>query len=48
MFATYSDESACQCFFTFWKIVAQEGWDLNITEYSSLTTFVAEILKKNS
>lgn len=27
-------------FLAFWKIlVAQKGWDLNIIEYSSLTTF---------
>ena len=36
---TYSDESVCQCLFSFWKIVAQKGWDLNIIEYSPLTTF---------
>ena len=36
---TYSDESVCQCLFSFWKIVAPKGWDLNIIEYSPLTTF---------
>ena len=34
-----SDESVCQCLFIFWKIVAPKRWDLNIIEYSSLTTF---------